>query len=223
MKFAASLVVLAGLVVSQAAGAQMMGSGNADREGSWETRLGVVFQNSTDMTVKGGTTVDIKSGTGFRAGLAYHYTDKLEVGVNLGWDRMDYNAVLAGEAPGDTYGISGKFEYTSLGVDGTFNFLSGPFTPFVTGGIGWTWIDTNIATEPPQVGCWWTWYGYVCTSWQNTKTVDGFTYQLGAGLRYDVNRNFDIKASYQVSWIDLSDATGTPEIDGFLLSFGFKF
>ena len=60
----------------------------------------------------------------------------------------------------------------------------------MTAGIGWSWVDTNIATEPPEVGCWWDpWYGYICTSWVNTRTLDGLTYQLGVGARYDFGNN----------------------------------
>ena len=66
--------------------------------------------------------------------------------------------------------------------------MTGRFTPFITTGIGWNFVDTNIPTEPPQVGCWWNpWYGYICEGFQDTKNVDGFAYQLGAGMRYRVN------------------------------------
>jgi opacity protein-like surface antigen len=108
-------------------------------------------------------------------------------------------------------------------MNGTYNFFQSRLTPFVTGGLGWTWIDTNIASEPPQAGCWWTWYGYVCTSWQNTKTVDAFSYQLGAGIRYDVSDSFVVQGSYRMTWMNLKDAEGTPNIDGFQLSIGWKF
>ena len=31
-----------------------------------------------------------------------------------------------------------------------FNFLEGDLTPYVTGGVGWSFIDTNIPDAPPQ-------------------------------------------------------------------------
>jgi hypothetical protein len=94
----------------------------------------------------------------------------------------------------------------------------------VTASAGWAWIDTNIATGPPQTGCWWDpWWGYICTTFQNTKSLDGFSYGLGVGARYDINDQFAVKAAYRMQWVDLSNASGTPDIDGFELTFGWKF
>ena len=222
MRYAAFAMMLATLALAQSATAQPLSS-SANREGQRESNLSVVFQNSSDIDAKGGTTADVESGAGFRAGIGYNYTDKFLVSLDIGMDQMDYKANLAGDEPGVLFPISGELRYTTLMVNGTYNFLESRLTPFVTGGLGWAWVDTNIATEPPQTGCWWTWVGYVCTSWQDTKTIDAFSYQLGAGLRYDVNDSFVVQGSYRMTWIDLSDATSTPSIDGFQLSIGWKF
>ena len=94
---------------------------------------------------------------------------------------------------------------------------------FVTGGLGWSWVDTNIATEPPQVGCWWDpWYGYICTSFQDTKTLDGLAYQLGVGARYDFSDTLAVHGSYRINWIDFDQAEGTPDFDGFELRVGWR-
>ena len=218
MRFAAFVAVFAGRTLSQAVSAQ-----SADREGIWETSLGVVFQNSTDVDFEGGTTADIESGTGFELGFAYHYTDNLEFGVNFGLDQADYTADLVLDS-GNVAPVRGELEYTTLMFDGTWNFMSGPFTPFVTGGIGWSWVDTNVPTGLPESACWWDpWYGYICTTYQDTKTIDGFAYQLGAGLRYDINDMLAVHGSYRVTWVDIEQATSTPQFDGFQLSIGWKF
>lgn len=217
MKFAAIVATGACLALSPLTGAQA-----GEREGDWETRLGLVFQNSTDVEFDGGTTAEFESGTGFKLGIAYHYTDNLEVGFNIGLDQQDYNSDIVGEN-GAVFPIKGELEYTTAILDLTYNFIDGPFTPFVVGGIGWAWMDTNIGNEPPQTGCWWTWYGYVCTTWQDTKTFDGFAYQLGAGLRYDFSDTLAVHGSYRMTWMELDQATSTPDIDGFQLSIGWKF
>jgi opacity protein-like surface antigen len=94
----------------------------------------------------------------------------------------------------------------------------------VTGGIGWSWVDTNIANEPPETGCWWDpWWGYVCTSFQDTRTLDGFTYQLGAGARWDITDTVAVHGSYRINWIEFDEAKSAPEFDGFQLSVGWKF
>ena len=219
MKWAIALACLAGLVAGQPAAAQ-----SADRAGRWETRFGIVFQGASEADFKGGSTAEFESDTSFVAGAGYHYTDHLEFGLSLGFGTTDYRSDVAGDEPGEVYRIKGEIESTTLILDATWNILAGPFTPFIVGGLGWNWVDTNIATEPPEVGCWWDpWWGYVCTSWQDTKSLDGFTLQLGAGLRYDFSETIALHGSYRVSWIDFKEAKGTPDFDGFQLSFGWKF
>ena len=202
---------------------------SADRAGSWETRLGIVFQNSADWDFEGGTTADIDSDTSFLIGASYHLNENLELGGNLSFGQTDYEADIVGdinndEVPDSLFPVRGEYESTALMFDATWNFLPGQFTPFVTAGLGWSWIDTNIATEPPQTGCWWDpWWGYICTTFQDTKTLDGFTYGVGVGARYDFSDSLALSASYRMGWVDLDKADGTPDMDSFLLNLGWKF
>jgi opacity protein-like surface antigen len=201
----------------------------ADREGMWETSVAVVFQNSTSADFKGGTEADFDSDTSFKLGFDYHLTDHLQFGASFGLGTTDYEASIATDINGDgnTDGftnVRGDLEFSTLLVNGTYNFMSGPFSPFVTGGLGWSWVDTNIATGTPEVGCWWDpWYGYICTSFQDTKSLDGLTYQLGVGARYDISDTLAVHGSYRINWIDFDQAEGTPDFDGFELSVGWKF
>jgi outer membrane protein assembly factor BamD len=213
-----------GLASTQPAGSAGPRYSPAARDGRWEGRLGLTYQNSSTTDFKGGTKVDVDSGLGFVAGVDYHFTDRLSTGASLSYDSKDYTADVAGDEPGEVYAIKGTMDTTSLMVDGSYNFLTGRFTPFVTGGVGWSWVDTNIATGPPDVGCWWSpWYGYICTSWQDTKTISGFAYELGLGLRYDFNDYLAADTLYKVKWIGLDNADGTPSYDGFQLNLGWKF
>lgn len=218
------LALIACVALATPAVAQAM-----DREGSWETTFGILFQNSSDADFQGGTTAEFDSDTSFVFGLGYHYTDNLEFGGRLGIGKTDYNASIATDVNGDGgqdgfVDVRGDLEFTTLLLDATWNFMSGPFSPFVTGAIGWSWVDTNIATGPPQTGCWWDpWWGYVCSSFQDTRTLDGFSYQLGAGARYDITDTVAVHGSYRIQWIDFDKAKGTPDFDGFQLSFGWKF
>ena len=204
-------------------------AGAAERTGQWETRLGVLFQNSSDWDFDGGTTAEIDSDTSFLVGASYHLNENLELGGNIAFGQTDYDADIATDLNGDEIAdgflsVSGEYESTTLMFDATWNFLSGPFTPFVTGSLGWAWIDTNIADEPPQTGCWWDpWWGYVCTTFQDTKTLDGLAYGVGVGARYDFSDSLAVSASYRMGWVDLDKADGTPDMDSFLLQLGWKF
>jgi opacity protein-like surface antigen len=211
------ITCIAGLLLAPAAFA-------ADRAGTWETRFGIGFTNSTDADFEGGTTADIESDENLRIGFGYHMSDHLELGGNLSFGQTDYSGNIAGDQFGEFFRVNGDLEFTTLMFDGTWNILPGAFSPFVVGAVGWTWVDTNIATEPPQTGCWWDpWWGYVCSSFQNTRTIDGFTYQIGAGARYDFSDTFAVHASYRMTWIEFDNATSTPDMDGFEISVGWKF
>jgi outer membrane protein assembly factor BamD len=196
----------------------------AARTGRWEARAGVILQNSSKTDFKGGTTVDVASGAGFVAGVDYNFSERLSAGASLSYDSKNYTAEAAGDDPGETFKLKGDLTTLSLMFDGTYNFLTGPLTPFVSAGLGWTSVDTNIATGPPDVGCWWNpWYGYICTSSQDTKTESGFAYELGLGLRYDINEYLVADGLYKMKWVSFDNAEGTPSYDGFQMNLGWKF
>jgi opacity protein-like surface antigen len=213
------IIGLAMLALAPAAFAQ-----SADRAGTWETRLDIVYQNSSDWDFNGGTTADIDSDTSFLIGVGYHLSDNLELGGNLTFGQTDYSADIVGDEIGEIFGVTGEYEYTSLLFDATWNFLPGAFSPFVSASAGWSWVDTNIATGPPQTGCWWDpWWGYVCSTFQNTKSLDGFAYGFDVGARYDFSDSIAAHFSYRMMWVDLENADGTPDVDGFRLGIGWKF
>ena len=213
------MTLLATLVLAPAAFAQ-----SADRAGTWETRLDIVYNNSADWDFAGGTTAEIDSDTSFLIGFGYHLNDNLELGGNFTFGQTDYTADIVGDEPGEIFGVRGEYESSSLLFDATWNFLPGAFSPFVSASAGWAWVDTNIATGPPQTGCWWDpWWGYVCSTFQDTKSLDGFSYGFDVGARYDFSDTLAAHASYRMMWVDLDNADGTPDIDGFRLGLGWKF
>ena len=201
----------------------------ADRAGTWETRLGILYQNSSSWDFEGGTTADVDSDTSLLVGVGYHMTDNLELGGNITFGQTDYEADIAGDIDNDgeqdsTFPVRGEYESTNLLFDATWNFMPGDFSPFISANAGWSWIDTNIATGPPQTGCWWDpWWGYVCANFQDTKSIDGFAYGFEVGARYDFSGSIAMHGGYRMMWVDLDNADGTPDLDGFRLSIGWKF
>jgi opacity protein-like surface antigen len=190
----------------------------------WQTRLGVNYQLTSNTDFDGGTTAEFDSSTGFVVGFGYDFSNHLEIGANFSFNERDFDARVAGDAPGEVFPVNGSLEAMGVTFDLTYYFMTGRFTPFITSGIGWNWVDTNIPTAPPQVGCWWDpWYGYICEGFQETKSVDGFTYQLGAGLRYRLSKTFSLNGGYRMSWLDFPKASGTPTFDGIqlILDWGF--
>ncbi len=194
------------------------------RASRWEGRIGTIAGSSTDVDFKGGTKAGIDSSVGFMLGIAWHYSDRLQFGSTLSYDSRNYDLEVVGDEPGETYQTRGNLDSTALMFDVAYDILTGPLTPYVSGGIGWNWVDTNIVDGPPTVGCWWDpWYGYICTAYNNTKTINGFAYQAGLGLRWDFSDSFALDGGYKIRWVDFENATGTPSFDGFELNLGWKF
>ena len=214
----------AGLFASSQPGDAPMNDRPAMRAGRWEARTGLAFQSSSSTDFKGGTTADVHSGLDFMVGVGYNFTDHLRVDGVFSYDKKDYDAKVVGDQPGEVFQIKGTLASTALMFDVTYNFMKGPLTPFVVGGLGWSRVNTNISTSPPDVGCWWDpWYGYICTTFPNTKKIDGLAYELGVGLRYDFNAALAADGSYKMKWVNFDNATGTPDFSAFLLTLGWKF
>lgn len=50
-----------------------------------------------------------------------------------------------------------------------------------------------------------------------------FSYNLGAGARYDISDNFFIKAMYRITWTKMEDTDDALQLDGFSVSIGYMF
>jgi outer membrane protein assembly factor BamD len=207
----------------QSAGGWRLGA--PAQAGQWEATVGLTSAMATDVDFEGGTTAEIDGGIGFIMGAGYHFTDQLRFGSTFTYDSKDYSAEVAtGDGSGEPYAIEGSLDTMSLMFDVQYTFLTGPVTPYVAAGVGWAWVDTNIATEPPEIGCWWhPWWGYVCTSWQDTRTVDSLAYEVGLGMRYNFSRAFAADGAYRMRWLDFENATGSPSFDTLQLNLVWKF
>ena len=210
--------------VTEPAGARRPQDLAMDDGRQWQARMGVNYLPTSDTDFDGGSSVEFNSSTGFLVGLGYELSEHFEVGANFTYDDRDYEGSLVGDDPGETFQVRGNLESMGVMFDLSYYFLTGRIRPFVTTGLGWNFVDTNIPTQPPQIGCWWNpWYGYICDDFQDTKSVDGFAYQAGAGVRYQVNPSLSFSGSYRMSWLDFPKADGTPTFDAIqlILNWGF--
>ena len=197
------------------------GQSAGPRAGRWDFTLQPQYVDSSSVTGDNGSRANISGDWGFGFGFAYNFTNHLALGGELTWNQADYNATIVPAAgnPGSSFNLSGTLETSTLRVNGTWNVLATNFTPFVTGGIGATYVDTNIPDGPTQ--CWVDpWWGTYCGTPTRSNTY--FSYNAGAGLRWDVNRTFFLRGVYTRQWIDVGGATGSPAFDQFRIDFGFK-
>src|SRR5215831_4396944 len=216
------LVAASALAASQGAMAQFGRGGDVNASpGDWEFRIGPVFTESKNIGFNGGSNANVDSTTGVKIGTGWYVSPHLAIGMNFAWANTNFNGTVASGTPGISASIeNGHADFSTLMFDATYTFLDGPIKPLISAGLGWNWVNTNIASGPPQTGCWWDpWWGYVCTGWQPTQGASSFAYQAGAGVQVNFTRTFAIDLDYRYTWIDLSNANGTPGFGGVSLMF----
>lgn len=220
----APAAAVAGATIPESEGAGGARTLALEDRGPWQARLGARYQPTTDVDFDGGSTVEFNSSTAFLMGLSYALSEHFEIGANLGYDDRDYEAVLAGDAADEFFPARGSVETAGVMFDLSYYFLTGRIRPFVSTGAGWSFVDTELPTAPPQVGCWWNpWYGYICEGFQDTRSVDGFAYQAGAGVDVRVSRSVSLSGSYRMNWVDYPKASGTPTFDAIQLILHWAF
>jgi opacity protein-like surface antigen len=212
-------IAVAMLIAVYAAGAVAQKSG--PRAGRWDFTLQPQYVDGKSVTGDGGSRADISGDWGFGFGFAYNFSNHFALGGELTWNEADYRATLfpgVGNT-GSSTDIRGTMETSTLRMNVTWNILATEFTPFVSGGIGATYVDTNIPNGPTQ--CWVDpWYGSYCGTPTRSNTY--FSYNAGAGLRWDVNRSFFLRGVYTRQWIDVGGGAGSPGFDQYRIDFGFK-
>ena len=174
----------------------------APRPGQVEFTIGPAYSFSDSYQSRGGSSIDFSSRTGIRLGMEYFSSSKLSLGFDATWIRPSYDAVLIPDDGSDPVGISHRSSIFTGHFTGTYYFLEGPITPFVEAGLGWTYFDSNVSSEPPVVGCWWDpWWGYICSEFYDTYNATNFSYGAGVGLRWNFGSDMAINAGYR--WLEV--------------------
>ena len=190
------------------------------RGGTMEFILPLIYTDSTMIKGQGGSSLQINSdwNTGF--GFGYNINDHFQVNGLFTWSSRSYDATVV-KTDGTTRRYSNYMDTSNFAVNGVYYLLEGQFTPFISAGIGYAFVDTNIQNGPPTDTCWWDpWYGNVCTSYVPTKTESDWSYNAGIGIRYDVNRSFALQGSYNKMWIEADKVK--PDFDMFKIDFIFR-
>ena len=191
------------------------------RGGNWEFILPLAYTDTTTVHGQGGSSLRINNdwSTGF--GFGYNINDIFQVNGLFTWAYRSYDATVIFADGSTPRRYSNYMDTSTIGLNGVYYLLGGNFTPFISAGIGYTYIDTNIQTGPTSGSCWWDpWYGYVCTSYNNTKTESDWSYNAGIGVRFDVSRAFSLQGSYNRIWLEADKVK--PEFDMFKIDFIFR-
>jgi len=206
------ILVLAAAILTPSLG---LAQGASKREPGMEFGVDVLYQLTATSHFDGGSKLKTDDDLGASLYFGYRFNPKVELNFLLDWNQVNYDGDLQSASfPGLSASVHGDMETFAFRINGVYNFIDGPLTPFVSGGLGYSWIDTNIPTGQVQVGCWWDpWYGQICTPYQPTKSVDAFTYQAGLGARWDITDYFTMRFTWEHSWFDIPKASSTPGWD----------
>ena len=217
MKVRIMLVTVCALLCASVATAQPWQE-RSFRAQTWEFVLQPTFTFGKDIGSEGGSNIKIEDDFSLGFSVNYNFNEQLGLNTRFGWNSASYVAKLVGDTTG-TPGTAPNAEFTTGGIfdtggitfDLNYNLLPRRMTPYVNAGLGWRWIDSNIASGPPTGWCWWDpWWGYVCAPVQPTYGTTAFAYNLGAGLRLDVNSQFFMRLGYNAQWLDLERLSNSP-------------
>jgi opacity protein-like surface antigen len=225
--WALAATAVAWLAPAQPAAAQAFGAPSShDRGQRWEGSFGARLLMSDSADFAGGSTIDTEDDLGFVFGFGYHFNDRWLLSGEMSWNTVSYDGDLisADLPPANPVRINGELDTGSIGGMLTFHLLEGPLTPYASASLGWTWVDTNIATGPPDIGCWWDpFWGQICTPIYDTVSDDSASYGLGLGVRWDFGPGAFARFGYEERWLDIKNADGTPSFGSFRLDIGSKF
>ncbi len=196
-------------------------SDGSSRAGKWALNFTSQYLDTNRIDMDGGAKLEISDTVGWGFGFGYNFDEHLELVFDMTWSNRSYKATAIENGAPRVYGNDLYSSTMNLGL--TYNFMPRRFTPFVTGVVGWTFMDTNIPDGPPQNGCWWDpWWGYICGVYQPTRTEDHFTWGALAGLRFDVARSLYLKGAIGKHYLDIG-AGGRQDVTLFRFNIGWMF
>lgn len=198
-------------------------SKSGSRDGRFEGSVILAFQTGLDQSYEGVSELSVDSTTGWGISFAWNWTEKWNLSYRLVSTSPKYTALIVHEDPTIVPELlEHSMSKISNQLNVTYNFSRKAFTPFISAGIGWTKVDSNIQSAPPQLGCWYDpWWGYICYTDYKTYKTSEFTYNLAAGVRWDINNIIFTKASYSREFLDVKN--GSIDFDMAIIELGMMF
>jgi len=198
-------------------------SPSGSRDTRFESSVILVYQNGVEESSEGGSAIDVDNTFGWGFSVGWNWTAKWNLAYRLLSTEPNYLATIV---PDDETLVPQTVEHKmtkySHQLNATYNFSEKAFTPFVMAGIGYTKLDSNIPGGPPNTACWWDpWWGYICISDWETYSTSEFSYNLGLGVRWDINNAVFTRAAYSREFLSLDN--GTLNLDMLTLEMGLMF
>ena len=180
----------------------------SDRTGAYEFSIQTRFVGSQEFDRQNGSHLSLEDNLGWGFGVAYHLTERFNVGLFAAWRSIDYSAHVVITDPPKTVDFTGWMDTGNVGVNATLNVFKRRFTPYLQGAIGWAMLDTNIpALSGIDMDCFWDpWWGTICVESGENIGEDAASYMLGGGLSLQLTDEFFVRAGYEKNWINVEGA-----------------
>ena len=149
--------------------------------------------------------LDIDSTTVYGIGYGHNLTDHWNINMDLLFGYADTDMKIVHDVI-DVTVESEEMDYILWDINADYNIFKSRFTPLVTGGIGF--MDYSINTKTTGVG---------------EVNETNFSYNLGAGVRWDVKDNLMLKVIYRSTWTEFRDADEDQRYDGISFSVAYMF
>jgi opacity protein-like surface antigen len=219
----AGVAVLALLLQSAPALAQDI----APRGGTNEWGVHLLLIGSRTYSFDGGASARNEGGGGAGISVVRNLNTHLAVGADLTFSQINTRSTIvpgAGNA-GARFEADGNLETAALRVHATWYLLSGPVSPFVSAGIGATFVDPEFRSNQPADACWiYPWYGQACGARPPESSLTRLGYSAGAGVRFDLPRRQGfVRLMAGGEWIDFDEASSRVGYVQLRADFGIAF
>lgn len=195
---------------------------NGSRAEKMEFFFTPVYVNSKTIHFAQGSSIDLNSRNGFGFGMGYNVNKNLELAILFNSSNSSYKATVVQENGSKKSYIANMYT-ANTNLAATYNFMDGPLTPYVTGTVGYTYVDSGVSNGNIGSGCYWDpWWGYICGPVADTYSSNEFNYGASVGVRYDINRRLYLKFGIGKSWIDFKNSSSN-DFTVYDLTLGTKF
>jgi opacity protein-like surface antigen len=184
------------------------------------------YLHSQDIDFNGpfGTVKSKMNDTGLGGfGFAYHFSDFFSAHADFMFGGATFNTDVPLEIGGTAHVKQDAFLQTGrFNID--YNIINRRLTPFITAGIGYQYIETELSHLPPINSCWWDpWWGWICTTSHPSAWQTDFTWNAGAGVRWNITDNLIVKVMGGATWLEYGGSSSiTTQIEG-VFSIGWSF
>ncbi|HYA37431.1 MAG TPA: outer membrane beta-barrel protein [Candidatus Methylomirabilis sp.] len=220
--YVAILIAVLGLVAGGAAQAAEAYHSRAER---WEFTVQARPLGEQSVKFDGGTEISTNSDVGWGFGVGYNFDDHLELSFDINWNSPSFDAKIASATtPGTFINANSEMSISNLQFNLFYNFIAGPVTPYVSAGLGSTYIDSNIAYGNASTGCWYDpWWGYTCSTYQPSYSTSLFSYNTSVGVRWDLTRDVFLRAGIGKSWINWENGGSNDSFTTGRIDLGFSY